>query len=200
MGLFCLHGIDLVLTNNSMCSSDKSKELSCSLMLELQMLASPLPLALTWPQGEFGSETSSLSFGSPTSLEAVSTGGVPVSCACETPEHLRCFRLVNTSNQMPPAPPEPQPRLGFAILKPFPQAQGDAATELGAGKAPGQGRGWSRIHPWVQTGAAGSGAVGKAADGSRGDLPSSSGQDRVLGTELNRTLWTGLQIEAAQGS
>lgn len=85
-------------------TSPVSKELSCSPLLELQMLARALPLALTWPQGEFGSETSFLSSGSLTSLKAVSTGGVPVSCACETSEHLRCFRLLNTAASVPSNP------------------------------------------------------------------------------------------------
>lgn len=61
-------------------------------------------------------------------------------------------------------------------------------------------RGWTRIHPGVQTGAAGIGAVGRAADGSKGSpaFQLRSGLGARHGAEQD--LWTGLQVEAAQGS
>lgn len=50
-----LHMLPCAVQTNSVSFCIANKELYCSKVLELQLLASPLLLALTWAQGEFGS-------------------------------------------------------------------------------------------------------------------------------------------------
>lgn len=57
----------------------------------------------------------------------------------------------------------------------------------GSVESPNPMRGWSRIQPGLQTGAAGTGAAGRAADGSRGSPAFQIRAGLVPGMELNRT-------------